>query len=464
MPRAPGRPPRSTGDRSAYDHRVATRLRTAAVVLACVLLTGLGACSWSAQEPGLFRTPSSTPSPGSSPVPEVPGPTDPRLPVVGEALWTTADGTGVTVRLAVHAVRRTTEATVLDWSVTPLAGPGRRPGEPVPAGTDLGLARSLEGEQNIALLDPRIDRAYRPLANVSAEHFSRCLCTPLFAVLPGLRFGDTRVLQLAFPPLSSGTFRIDVAFPNVAVVPGVPVTPVGGTPVADAPTDLTRPAVVGNPVTGAKTWTAPDRGRRQQTVVVNRVVATSGLTSIAWTLHSVDDQDETSGSPGPPTSAPLPDGVRILTDVPASGPQLRVVTGRSVTTTGVRWTTATFSGLPTYECLCSGLGLWSKGLRYGGGSAQLVTQVGPLPPGTSRVDVLFPGLDAFTDVSVTWVDDVAGQVQTVAPGTDATWTYDEADPPRGWSTQDWPTPLPAPAQVGDYSSRPERILAALPRS
>ena len=59
---------------------------------------------------------------------------------------------------------------------------------------------------------------------------------------------------------------------------------------------------------------------------------------------------------------------------------------------------------------------------------------------------------------------MAQSVQTSGRGTDETWTYDETDPPRGWSTQDWPTPLPAPEQVGGYASRPERILDALPRA
>lgn len=435
-------------------------LRTAAVALTAALVTGLPACSWSSQEPGLFTSPVPTPSAGPTGISQdLPSPTDPRLPVVGEALWTTADGSGVTVRLAVHAVRRTAVATVLDWSVTPLAGPGRRPGEPVPAGTDLGLAQTLSDQQAIVLLDAHLDRAYRPLA--AAGDPGRCLCTPLFAVVPQLRFGDTRVLQLAFPRLASGTFRVDVAFPNVAVVPGVAVTPVGGTPVADGPTDLTRPAADGNPVTGAKTYTAPYPDGPQQTVVVNQVVAAAGLTSIVWTLHSVDDRDQTSGGPGPPLSAPLPAGVPVLTEQPASGPRLRVA-GRPGTV-GVRWTTDPDARVPAYECLCSGLGVWSRGLRLAGGTAHLTTHVGPLPPRTSRVDVVLPGLAAFTDVRVTWVDDVAGRVQTVAPGTDATWTYDATDPPRGWSTQDWPTPLPADDQVAGYSSRAERVVAALPR-
>lgn len=454
--------------RPAYHRGVATRRRTTAhapttaltAAVTTVLLAGLSACSWGSQEPGLFTTP--VPSP--TPVPSVstalpPAPTDPGLPVVGEALWTTAEGNDVTIRFAVHAVRRTAAATVLDWSVTPLVSSGRPAGTPVPTGTDLGLDRTLAGQQNLALLDTPAGRAYRPLADVSPELFSRCLCTPLFAVLPQLRFGETRILQLAFPPLPAGLSRVDVALPNLAVVPGVPVTSEGRAPVARAPTDLTRPAVDGNAATGAKLFAVTDGSGDLQTVVVNRVVASPGLTSVAWTLYSVDDQDARTTRAVPPVTSPLPAGLHVATEVPASGPRLRVE-GRSGSALGAHWTTATFAGRPTYECLCSGLGLWSRGLRRGGGSARLSTVVGPLPPGTRTVDVLFPGLDAFTDVRVTWVGEAP--VDTTAPGTDETWTYTPTDPPRGWSTQDWPTPLPAPEQVGAYSSRPERILAGLP--
>ena len=444
---------------------MAKRLRAAPVVLAFAVATVLGSCSWSAREPGLFTTPRPSVAPSSGPSGStasaaVPPPTDPRLPVVGDALWTTAEGNDVDVRFAVHAVRRTSAATVLDWSVTPLAGPGRRPGEALPSGTDLGLDQSVAGQQNLALLDPRGDLAYRPLANLSPDLFHHCLCTPLFAVLPRLRFGETRLLQIAFPPLPASTTRVDVTLPDLAVVTGVAVTPVGAVPVVRAPTDLARPAVSGDSVTGAKLYAVPDGSRDLQTVVVNRVVASRALTTIAWTLYSVDDQD-TRTRAAPPVAAPLPAGVRVATQVPASGPRLRIP-GSAAAPTGVRWTTATENGLPAYECLCSGLGLWSRGLRVAGGSAHLNSQVGPLPRGTRRVDVLFPGLTPFTDVPVSWDDGADGPLPAAVPGTDATWTYDETDPPRGWSTQEWPTPLPAPAQVPAYASRPEQVLAALP--
>lgn len=433
-------------------------------VLVASLVVGLAACSWGGQEPGLFTTPTPSPTPVASATAPVassaPGAARPRLPVLADALWSTADGNGVVVRFAVHALRRGSGVTVLDWSVTPLSGPGRRAGELVPSGTDLGLTRALGAEQAIALLDVADDRVYRPLADVARQRFSRCLCTPLFVVTPQLRFGQTTVLQLAFPPLADGTTRVDVVLPNVAVVPGVPVSPPGVSPVSEEPPDLTRPPAAGNPATGAKTYVSPGPVRREQTLVVNAVVAGRGVTSVVWTLHSVDDQPGLGGGPGPPLSTPPPAGVRVLTDNAASGPQL-LVPGRRAPVR-VRWTTATFAGRPAYECLCSGLGLWSRGLRYAGGSAHLATHVGPLPPGTRRVDVQLPGLPAFTDVPVTWRSDVTTRGQTTEPSPEARWTYDESNPPSGWSPDQWPTPLPDEAQLGTYASPPQRLLAALP--
>ncbi|SDU80097.1 hypothetical protein SAMN04488544_0114 [Microlunatus sagamiharensis] len=445
---------------------MATGARRAAVALGLALVVALPACSWGAEEPGLFSTPVPTPtSPSTGPTVDptpvaAPEATDPRLPVVGEAVWTTADGLDVTVRFAVHAVRRTGTATVLDWSVTPLVGPGARAGEPLPSGTDLALDRSLPGQQDLALLDPGAERVYRPLAGVSPDRPSRCLCTPLIAVLPRLRFGETRLLQLAFPVLPAATTRVDVALPNLAVVPGVPVTPVGQAPVARTPTDLTRPAPERTAATGARLHALTGTTGDLQSVVVDRVVASGGLTSVEWTLTSVDDQDTRTRAVAP-LSRPTPGGVRVTTAIPASGPRLEV-RGRPPTSTGVLWTTTRVAGRTAYECLCSGLGLWSRGLREAGGSARLTTQVGPLPAGTERVDVALPDLEPFTDVPVERVADAA--VLPTVDGPAATWTYDPSTPPSGWTTSAWPTPLPAEVQGGGFASEPGRVVAALPRS
>src|SRR4030095_14315625 len=122
-------------------------------------------CSYDAAEPGLFgrSVPRQTNAPPIRPVaPDeaLPSP-NPDLPVVGEAIWTSVDGLNITMRLAVHAIRRIEGATVLDWSVTPLHGAGLRPRDPLPTTVDLGLNRAGEGYPNIVLVDHAHARIYR---------------------------------------------------------------------------------------------------------------------------------------------------------------------------------------------------------------------------------------------------------------------------------------------------------------
>ena len=93
----------------------------------CIPVAG---CSYDSVEPGLFGRPASqdaTAPPIHRAAPEERQVQNPELPVVGEAIWTSADGLGITARIAVHAIRRFPGGTVLDWSVTPLHGPGLRP-------------------------------------------------------------------------------------------------------------------------------------------------------------------------------------------------------------------------------------------------------------------------------------------------------------------------------------------------
>ncbi len=92
----------------------------------CALMVLLAGCTYSEQEPGLFRQTAPQASETSKPERLPPRKTNPALPVAGEAIWTTAEGLQVTVRFAVHAIRRIEGATVLDWSVTPLSAPKLR--------------------------------------------------------------------------------------------------------------------------------------------------------------------------------------------------------------------------------------------------------------------------------------------------------------------------------------------------
>src|SRR4029453_12265224 len=107
------------------------------------------------------------------------------------ATWTSADGFDITMRVAVHAVRRIEGATVLDWSVTPLAGAGLRPKDPLPTAVNLG---PNEGYPDILLVDAVRARVYRPLTLRGWD--SQCLCTPLMVAQRNLRIGYTTVLQV----------------------------------------------------------------------------------------------------------------------------------------------------------------------------------------------------------------------------------------------------------------------------
>ncbi|HKX15052.1 MAG TPA: hypothetical protein VJN19_07655, partial [Propionibacteriaceae bacterium] len=154
---------------------MAAMKRLAAVIAAtCVLSAG---CTYAKEEPGLFGS-RATQSPSSENT-RPPVPTNPELPVAGEAEWTTAEGLRVSTRFAIHAVRRIQGATVVDWSVTPLSAPGYGIGARLPSWVDLGLSRSSEGDINMFLLEPAGGKVYRTLSHESRRLFRRCLCTPL---------------------------------------------------------------------------------------------------------------------------------------------------------------------------------------------------------------------------------------------------------------------------------------------
>ena len=230
---------------------VAATARLGALAMAATL--GVAGCSYSAEEPGFLppRAPAQTTAP--APQRSNPRPTNPGLPVAGEAVWTTADGLDVTVRFAVHAVRRLAGATVLDWSVTPIAAPKARFGDDLPSQLDLGLTPVISGDIDLTLIDSAAGRAYPTLQNRSQRTFNHCLCTPPWVIQQRLRIGETRLLQAAFPELPAGTGFVDVALPNVAPIFHVPVTPIGHAPTATDPVDLARSAERTKPAAAART-------------------------------------------------------------------------------------------------------------------------------------------------------------------------------------------------------------------
>jgi hypothetical protein len=433
------------------------RLLSALVALG-LLLAG---CSYSREEPGLFPRPSEAPQTTEAPKSRLPPqPTNKTLPVAGEAIWTTGEGLRVTVRFAVHAVRRIQGATVLDWSVTPLSARGLSAGDQLPDWIDLGLSRQTEGDANIVLLDTAHKLVYRPLAHRSPSEFRRCLCSPLWVAQLSLRIGETRMLQLSFPQLPASLDYVDVQLANVAPFWHVPVTPLGMAPTAEGPTNLARLPDPAPALSSPQPFRYPPDGWRRQSIWINRIIANPRVTAVEWTMHSITDQPTFSLlSYGPPVSAALPEELLILDRGSASGPQIRPVLrdGRSLGPMKAQFMTARVQGAEFYECLCTAINIWAASLRRAGGSASVTTTYGALPAGVTRVDVILPGVTTISSLPITRAADSAARLATPTAALNRTWTYSVESPPRGWSTYDWPTPTPELSQLKLYNSFVEDI-------
>ena len=416
------------------------------IAAACVLSTG---CTYARQEPGLFRN-----SASQSPTTErsaPPAPTNPALPVAAEAEWTTAEGLQINTRFAIHAVRRLADATVVDWSVTPLSAPGYGPGDRLPSWVDLGLSRTSEGDVNMFLLDPTGEKVYRTLSHQSRRLFNRCLCTPLWLAQQGLRIGETRILQATFPPLPNALSFIDVDLINFAPFVHVPVTPIDQVPTASHPTDLTRPPSAALSTLAQQVFRYRQEPRRVQSIAIDRIVVAPGRTSLELTITSVTDQSTFILEPAlSPIGGILPDDVDVLNPDVVSGPMIRPHGVQAAKPTRVSWQTTAVAGRKAYECLCSQLGLWAGSLRREGGQASVASNYPALPAGTRAVDVILPGVATLSDIPVIEADDSAAQLAPPTPYAGDTWTYSSDDPPRGWTTAQWPTPLPDADQLKNY--------------
>jgi hypothetical protein len=425
---------------------VAAVTRLAVVIAAACLLSG--GCTYAKEEPGLFRSQSS-----SSPSVESlrpPAPTNPKLPVAAEAEWTTAEGLHISTRFAIHAVRRLQLATVVDWSVTPLSAPGYTRGDKLPSWVDIGLSRSSEGDVNMFLIAPG-GKVYRTLSHQSRRLFNRCLCTPLWLAQQGLRIGETRLLQATFPPLPDGLNFIDVDLINLAPFVHVPVTPIGQVPTALHSTDLARPPDGVRPIRGQRVFRYRDEPRRVQSIAIDQLIVAPGRTSLEWTIKSVTDQSTFILEPAlSPIGGILPDGAEVLDPDVVSGPAIKPEGVPAAKAMRVSWLTTAVAGRKAYECLCSPLGLWAGSLRQKGGEASVTSNYPALPAGTRTVEVILPGVATITGIPVIHAEDSAARLGPPKSYTSETWTYESDDPPRGWTTAEWPTPVPDPDQMKDY--------------
>jgi hypothetical protein len=418
-----------------------------------ILLCLVAGCSYDREEPGLFSRPVTrdTTAPSIQPTaPEESQAQNPELPVVGEAIWTSADGLGITVRIAVHAVRRFPGGAVLDWSVTPLHGPGLRPNDPVPSRLDLGLSRPDKSYPNIVLMDAARSRLYRPLTLKGSD--PRCLCTRLFR--HSLRIGYTSLFQIAFPALPDDLATVDVHLATVPPFWRVPVTPPGMLPLATSPTDLSRGPEVTPVVASTKVFRYP-AADQSYLVMVNAVYASSTFTSIAWTIHAVGPGLglRTASTPPLADAQPPPQPYNLVS---AGGPQIR--SGTSPALTRSRLVTSTLAGRGALECLCTDLRIGASNLRQMGAQMSVVTTLPSLPSGTSKVDIVFPGLTTLADVAVTPAPDSTFRSAGPAVREVGFWNYRPYQQHPGWVPQDWPTPLPRSSQLRDFQATVDNIV------
>jgi hypothetical protein len=424
------------------------------LAVACLL----AGCSYDRAEPGLFPRPVTrqTIVPPLRPVAPNEASQVPNadLPVVGEAIWTSTDGLDITVRIAIHAVRRVAGGTVLDWSVTPLHGPGLGTNDPVPRRFDLGLTRPGEGYPNILLVDAARSRVYRPLTLKGSG--SRCLCTPVMQAQRNLRIDFTTLLQVAFPPVPDDLATVDVQLATVPPFWQVPVTPSGMLPLASYPTDLMAPGEGTSVLASTKAFSYRPAGQhagQHYLVMINRVYASTSFTSIAWTILALEPGRGLQAASTPPFADADPPA-RPYNQISAGGPQIKL--GNQVLR--VRLVTTKLDGRGALECLCTDLRIGAAASRGIGRQISVVTNLPPLPAGTPRVTIVLPGVTSLTDVAVTAAPDATFRSAGPAVRDQRFWTYRADQPHPGWAPLDWPTPVPRTDQLRGLSATVDAVV------
>ena len=163
--------------------------------------------------------------------------------------------------------------------------------------------------------------------------------------------------------------------------------------------------------------------------MVNAVYASSSFTSIAWTVLSLEPGRGLQAALTPPIADAAPPR-RAHNPISAGGPQIKAGAGPSVWR--ARLVTTNLAGFGALECLCTDLRSGGAALRRTGQQMRMITNLPPLPPGTAKVDIVFPGLATFTDLAVTPAP--ASTFRSAGPAVRETglWTYRADQPHPGW--------------------------------
>jgi hypothetical protein len=88
----------------------------------------------------------------------------------------------------------------------------------------------------------------------------------------------------------------------------------------------------------------------------------------------------------------------------------------------------------------------------------VVTTLPPLPAGTSKVDIVLPGLTTLSDIAVTVAPDATFRSRGPAVRGASFWTYRANKPHPGWAPWDWPTPVPLSYELSDYRATVDIVV------
>ncbi len=383
-------------------------------------------------------------------------------PVLSSFVLDAGTKTPQDVRVAVHGVRRIEGATVLDWSVTPLASDTAKAGDKVGQALDINIDPGFENSNALQLVDTTAKKVYRPLDN--DEKVTGCLCVPWFTVKSDLTVGSTRLMQAAFPELPEGLDQIAVSIRNQPLVSDAPVTPLGEVPTGEGIDLSAKAEALPEAAPGAK-FTYPVGDQLQEpaqamTLTVNEVIAGSSGTSLVYTVTSDESGPGINALGGRPINDPgvVQYGTSVF-ELGSSGPGISAASDSADGQLIRPWFASrkqktavpprSAKNFAWRECLCSTTQIYGRILKTEGRSISLVEHMPALPAGTSSVDIVFPdkSLPTVKDVKVSAAPKVSGSSKKADVGT---WSYGSvatSDLPRGWPADKWPTPVPDAASI-----------------
>lgn len=404
-----------------------------------------------------------------------------KLPVAASYVIDGGTDAPQDVRVAIHGVRRIKDATVLDWSVTPLAGGILKSGDPVGQEIDIDVEPGLDNGQAVNLIDVSAHKVYRPLDNEDRENagipLAGCLCVPWFMVEDDLTIGKTRLLQAAFPDLPASLKSIAVSIRSQPLVTDVPIAAEGKVSTGDSE-DLAAPAKELPTASEPSSFRYPiadelDEPAQKMTLVINEVLASREATSLVFTVNAEEDGEGLDAWQGRPVDDPdvVPYGTQLW-NLSTAGPGLRP-SGAGGASDG-KVTRAWFAEVlqktdvppgvakdfTWRECLCSTTQFYADPLKKAGGSHTFSMSLPALPEGTDSVDVVFPKktLPPITDVKVTNAKAVKDSGPMSAKV--ATWKYGtvaDGTLPEGWSVKEWPTPVPSSEDISGSDTVVDRL-------